>query len=461
MPRCPLHLTRQKFMPQFTPKFVCFALFIGLSSVLSLIARPTSDRPNVVLIMADDLGFECLGAYGGVSYATPHLDRMAEQGVLFTDAHAVPLCTPTRVSLMTGKYNFRNWLAFGILDPHAKTFGHWMQDAGYKTCIVGKWQLHSYNPMDYQPEWRSKGMRAEDAGFDEYALFHTGHDEDKGSRYPDPVIDVNGKLLKNNQGLYGPDFSVDYMNDFMERHKDEPFFVYYPMALVHDPIQPTPDSPEWKTDRFENNRKFFGDMVEYMDKLVGKILTKIDSLGIAENTLVLFYGDNGTVRGIPTKMADGTTIIGGKGDPNIYGSHVPLVVWWPGMAKAGHVVEDLVDSNDFIPTMFEAAGVPLPADEIFDGISFLPQVKGKVGTPREWVFMHYNPLPGDRKERFRKWRWAFDKRWKLSEETGYLFDYTVDPLETSPIMAGEGSDAAEAARIKLQAVIDSMPDQES
>jgi arylsulfatase A len=129
--------------------------------------RAATERPNVVLIMADDLGYECLGAYGSVSYQTPNLDRMAEQGVMFTDAHAIPLCTPTRVSLMTGKYTFRNWLAFGILDPNAKTFGHWMKDAGYATCIVGKWQMWSYNAPDYEPEWRSKGMKAEDAGFDE------------------------------------------------------------------------------------------------------------------------------------------------------------------------------------------------------------------------------------------------------------------------------------------------------
>lgn len=422
--------------------------------------RQPTDRPNVVMILADDLGFECLGAYGSVSYKTPNLDRMAEQGVLFQNAHAIPLCTPTRVSLMTGKYNFRNWMAFGILDPHAKTFGHWMSEAGYATCIVGKWQMWSYNPPDYEPEWRSKGTKAEDAGFDEFALWHTGHTEVKGSRYADPVINVNGTFLKDREGKYGPDFSVEYLNGFMERHRDDPFFIYYPMALVHDPLQPTPDSPEWKTNRHETDRRFFPDMVEYMDKLVGKILAKIDALGIAENTLVLFYGDNGTVRGIPSKMEDGRTIIGGKGDPTIYGTHVPLVVRWPGTAKPGYVVEDLVDSNDFVPTILEAAGRSLPKDEIFDGVSFLPQVKGQKGNPREWIFMHYNPLPGERKERFRKWRWAQDKRWKLSEETGYLFDLEIDPLETHPILAGEGSEVAEAARKKLQAVIDSMPDQE-
>ena len=422
--------------------------------------RSSLEKPNVIMIMADDLGYECLGVYGSLSYETPHLDRMAEEGVLFSDAHAIPLCTPTRVSLMTGKYNFRNWKAFGILDPNARTFGHWMRDAGYATCIVGKWQLWSYNRIGYMPEWRSRGMTAENAGFDEYALFHTEHDEQKGSRYSDPDIDVNGTYLKNKEGRYGPDFSVEYMGEFMERHKNEPFFVYYPMALTHGPLQPTPDSPEWPEQRHQEDTRFFKDMVEYMDKLIGKIRAKVDQLGLSENTLILFYSDNGTVRGIPSKMKDGTTIIGGKGDPTVYGSHVPLIVSWPGTAKAGHIVSDLVEPNDFIPTILEAAGVPLPEDEIFDGVSFLPQLKGETGNPREWIFIHYNPLPGHGKERFRKWRWAQDHRWKLSEETGYLFDLSVDPLEKFPIMVGEGSEAAETARTKLQAVIDSMPDQE-
>ena len=162
-------------------------------------------RPNVVLIMADDLGYECLGCYGGTSYKTPRLDELARTGIRFDHAYSQPLCTPTRLQLMTGQYNFRNWQAFGVLPPDETTFGHMMRAAGYKTCIAGKWQLYSYNPPDFEPEWRGKGMRAEDAGFDEYFLWHAEHTEDKGSRYADPKILDNGEYLQDTAGKYGPD----------------------------------------------------------------------------------------------------------------------------------------------------------------------------------------------------------------------------------------------------------------
>ena len=178
-------------MSKYTP----FILFL-----FTIIVQAESDRPNIILIMADDLGIEMLGCYGGASYDTPNLNRLAAEGVRFDDAHSVPLCTPTRVALMTGKYNFRNWLAFGILDPEARTFGHWFSEAGYKTCISGKWQLRSYNPPDFQPEWRNRGMRADDSGFHEYFLWHTEHTEDKASRFPDPRIQPNGKYLTDTEG---------------------------------------------------------------------------------------------------------------------------------------------------------------------------------------------------------------------------------------------------------------------
>merc|ERR1712096_220554 len=153
-------------------------------------------------------------------------------GTRFTHAYTLPLCTPTRVQIMTGKYNFRNWKSFGILDPNEKTFGHYMQYAGYKTCITGKWQLWSYNPPNFEPEWRGQGMLPENAGFDEYFLWHAGHTEDKGSRYAGPVILDNNGLRQDTEGKYGPDLYTEYLLDFAKRHQDQPFFIYYPMALT-------------------------------------------------------------------------------------------------------------------------------------------------------------------------------------------------------------------------------------
>ncbi|MCP5112723.1 MAG: sulfatase-like hydrolase/transferase, partial [bacterium] len=367
------------------------------------------ERPNIVLIMADDLGYETLGCYGGTSYKTPNLDRLAETGLRFTHAYSQPLCTPTRVQLMTGQYNFRNWKAFGVMDPKATTFGHILKAAGYRTCISGKWQLYSYNPPEFWPEWRGKGMRPEQSGFDEYHLWHAEHTEDKGSRYPDPVILANGKYRTDTKGKYGPDLYTDYINNFMERHADEPFFVYYPMALTHGPFNPTPLSEAWKTgDPFESHPRFFGDMVEYMDLVVGRIVKKLDDLGLREKTLVIFFSDNGTPWQVTSRMGD-REVKGGKGETTDAGTRVPLIVNWKGTTPEGRVLDDLIDSTDFLPTIAEAARAQIPPHLPIDGRSFLPRIHGRTGDPREWVFFHHDPLPGWSKHNRTLERWAQDR----------------------------------------------------
>jgi arylsulfatase A len=417
--------------------------------------RSDQARPNVVLIMADDLGYECLGCYGGTSYRTPNLDRLAATGVRFEHAYAQPLCTPTRVQLMTGQYNFRNWRAFGVIDPNEKTFGHMMQAAGYKTCIAGKWQLYSYNPPDFEPEWRGKGMRPEEGGFDEFSVWHAEHTEDKGSRYADPVIYENGKLREDTQGKYGPDLYTEFINGFMERHRDEPFFAYYSMALTHGPFNPTPRSKEWAAgDRLENNTKYFGDMVEYMDEVIGRIVAKLDDLGLRERTLVLFYSDNGTQRGIESRMGD-RVVVGGKGLMTDAGTRVPLIANWKGTTPEGKVLDDLVDSTDFLPTIAEATGAkPFPGVPV-DGRSFLPQLRGEPGNPREWILIHHDPRPGWAKAEYKLERCARNQRFKLYAD-GRLFDVPADPLEKRPIPPGQAGEEGERARAMLQQVLATM-----
>lgn len=435
-----------------------FLQLAGATALASCASAPepeaTTERPpNVILIMADDLGYETLGCYGGSSYETPRLDALAAEGVRFTHAYSQPLCTPTRLQLMTGQYNFRNWIAFGILDPEANTIGHMMSSAGYKTCISGKWQLQSYNPPDFEPEWRGKGMHPKDAGFDEYFLWHSLHTEDKGSRYAEPVLLDNGEL-KNFAGEYGPDKYTDYINGFIDRHHQDPFFVYYPMALTHGPFNPTPHSDTWADgDRLASDLPtYFGDMVEYMDFTIGRIIDKLDEHDLRENTLVIFYSDNGSPRGTES-MCNGEVVKGGKGETTDAGTRVPLIVNWPGTAKPGHVVEDLMDSTDLIPTIAEATGVP-KLEGADDGVSFLPQLRDATGTPREWVLVHHDPRPGWGKERWTSLEYFVrDQRWKLYED-GRLYDIANDVLEQAPITEG---DAAQAARQKLQAVLDRYP----
>jgi arylsulfatase A len=343
---------------------------------------------------------------------------------------------------MTGQYNFRNYVNFGVLDPKQKTFGHLLRDAGYATCVVGKWQL--YGSVNQSAEVRGTGSLPHQAGFDEHCLWQIN---DRGSRYKNPVMVQNGKTLDNLKGKYGPDVSCDYALDFIEQHKTGPFLLYFPMALVHSPFVPTPDSEGWDKPEHKNNTKYFADMVAYMDKIVGRIVSKLDELGLRGNTLVLFTGDNGTNKSIKSKTKNGI-IQGDKGQTTDAGTRVPLIANQPGVVPSGKVCSDLVDFSDFVPTFAEAAGTEIPENMKVDGRSFLPQLSGKKGNPREWIFCHYDPRWGNRRKR----RFVRDKRWKLYAD-GELYDVPADTLEQNP---NPSDPEAVAARKRLQAVLDSI-----
>ena len=404
--------------------------------------RNSPNKPNIVLIMADDLGYECLGCYGSKSYKTPVLDELAENGMRFEHCYSQPLCTPSRVKIMTGQYNFRNYTNFGVLDPKQKTFGHLLQKSGYATCVVGKWQL--YGSVNQKADVRGAGSLPGQSGFGEHCLWQI---KERGSRYKDPVIIQNGETREDLTGKYGPDVFCDFILDFMECHKSEPFFVYFPMVLVHSPFVPTPDSEEWRQPRHKNDTKYFADMVAYMDKIVGLIVNRLDELGLREKTLVLFTGDNGTHKSIKSKMPD-RIIKGGKGDTIDAGTRVPLIANQPGVVPAAGC-GDLVDFSDFVPTFAEMAGAEIPGEMIIDGRSFLPQLRGKKGNPREWIFCHYEPKWLGRKKAV---RFVRDKRWKLYAN-GSLYDVPADTLEHNPNPAGP---EAAAARKRLKAVLDSI-----
>lgn len=431
--------------------------FVATAVVCSVYAWG-ADKPNIVLILADDLGYETVGCYGGNSYGTPRLDEMARQGMRFEHAYAMPLCTNTRIQLMTGKYNNRNWEAFGILAPNELTFGHLMKQAGYKTCIAGKWQLTSYDPPDYPGAnlRRSTGMHPKDSGFDEYSLWHVGQTEEKGSRYADPTIEVNGRQLENTQGKYGPDIWTDFINDFMQRNQDEPFFVYYSMALPHNPMVPTPDSPEWQDParRHSDETPFAADMIRYTDKMVGKIVDKLDELNLRENTLILFFSDNGTNWRVSSQLGD-RTVRGGKGKPVELGIRVPAIASWKGVIAEGVETDALLDSVDFLPTMLDAAGAASLVPSSIDGVSAIPVMKGMSAGKREWVYIHQDPRPGWDKDRFGLDRLALDKEFKLYED-GRLVDLIADPFEERSLLVADDNKDQRAARTRLQTVLDSM-----
>lgn len=432
------------------------ALQIG--NVSSLFASET-DRPNILLIMADDIGIEGLGCYGGTSYRTPNLDRIAAEGLRFTTAYAQPLCTPTRVQIMTGRYNHRNWKYFGILDPSTKTFGHRLQEAGYRTGIFGKWQLQSYDPPDLPNAAgrRGTGMHPKNAGFDEYALFHALHTEDKGSRYANPTmlegIAGSDGELKTYNGKYGEDVWVDKVVDFFDRNREEPTFVYYPMALPHRPFEPTPDSENWDPAIIpDEDVHFIKDMVEYMDTTVGRLMAKLSEKKLRDNTLVLFYADNGFHNAVRSDLIDRRTIPGGKAKTVQTAIHVPLIAHWPGHISPG-TCDDIVDASDFVPTLLALVDRPAPPKAETDGISFAPQLFGKEGPKRQAAFFWYDPRPGWDKERFRRSVFAVDHNHKLFRN-GRLYRLTDNPLEEVAVDPLKMTTDDIAAKKRLQAVID-------
>ncbi|HIE96953.1 MAG TPA: arylsulfatase, partial [Fuerstia sp.] len=407
---------------------------LALLVFCSVATAPAADKPDILLIMADDIGIEGLGCYGGTSYRTPNLDRMATEGLRFSTAYSQPLCTPTRVQIMTGLYNNRNWKYFGILDPSATTFGHQMKAAGYATGIFGKWQLQSYDPPDLPnaADRRGTGMHPKDAGFDQYALFHSLHTEDKGSRFANPTM-LEGAAgsdgeLRTYDGRYGEDVWVEQIVDFFDEHRQEPTFVYYPMALPHRPFEPTPDTPAWNPKEVpDEDVKYITDMVEYMDTAVGNLLAGLQAKGLRENTLVLFYADNGFHRKVFSKLNDGRTIQGGKGEPLQTGIHVPLIAHWPGHIQP-EVCDDLVDASDFLPTLLDIGGSTLSVNDVTDGVSFAPQLFGKAGRPRDTAFFWYDPRPGWDKERFHRSVFAVNRHYKRFRD-GRLFRLTDSPLK--------------------------------
>ncbi|MDP6445001.1 MAG: sulfatase-like hydrolase/transferase, partial [Pirellulaceae bacterium] len=353
----------------------------------------------------------------------------------------------------------------GCLNPRARTIGHWMRDAGYHTCIAGKWQLYSYDPPDYPGAElrRGKGMHPKDAGFDEYSLWHTGHTERKGPRYADPVILENGKFRSNTRGRYGEDVWVEFIEKFMRRHasSDRPFFVYYPMTLPHWPFVPTPRSKDWGVEEKMHpplgtsggDAKYFPDMVSYMDEVVGRVVDAVDDLGLREQTLIIYLSDNGTDRKVLSQTVYGN-VLGGKGLTTDAGTHVPLIARWPGRLKQG-ICNDLVDSTDLLPTLLAAAGKSLPNDVATDGISFFSQLVGESGPKRQWTFCHYDPRPGWDKDRYGTVRYARTKRYKLYGN-GRLYDIANDRLETRPIPPVDDTARSKRARGLLKEVLTSM-----
>lgn len=401
-------------------------MYLVMTSIVNVAAAApaTKEHPNIILILSDDVGLGNIHCYGG-PFNTPNIDKLASDGTQFTYCYSTPLCGPSRCQLLTGRYPFRTGLnsnqSKNAVSPKSEVMiPTVMKKAGYATCSVGKWGQICLGPG----EW----------GFDEYLVY-------PGSgrywRSETTTYTVNGQQKDLPEGEYLPETMHKFAIDFIEKHKDQPFFLYYSMSHMHGPIVRTPES-----NKGEDKDQVYTDNVEYMDKLVGKLVAELDRQKLRENTLVIFTGDNGTARfGEALAKVDGKAISGMKATMLEGGSRVPLVVNWPGTTPAGKVNNDLTDFSDFLATFADLGGAKLPDGVKIDGHSFAPQIRGQAGTPREWVYVELNGKS-----------YVRDARFKLNH-LGELFDLSGAPFKEK-LVAEDSEDAdAKAARKSLASVL--------
>ena len=377
-------------------------------------------RPlNVVFILIDDLGWADLGCYGSTFHETPNLDRLAREGMRFTDAYAAcPVCTPTRASIMTGKYPARlditNWYYGRIrkklvgapyvenLPLEEVTLAEAFKAAGYTTCFVGKWHLGR------------EGYWPENQGFDiNIGGWSAGS---PAGGYFSPYR--NPRLPSGPKGEYLTDRLNAEALKFLDSHSDKPFLLYLSHYTVHTPIQgkqdyvakyrakaaklPKTDAPAFVAEgdtvaKQRHDHAVYAAMMQSMDESVGNVLKKLDELGIADRTAVCFMSDNGglsTHQGSPTSNVP---LRAGKGWVYEGGIREPMMITWPGVTKPGAVCRHPVTSTDFYPTLLEMAGLPLRPAQHADGVSLVPLLKGAKALPRKaifWHYPHYSPQGG-------------------------------------------------------------------
>ena len=385
-------------------------------------ADAATKKPNILFILTDDEGLSDVGCYGSDRFKgkTPNIDALAAAGLQFTHCFAPPLCCPSRTTLNTGRYLFRNGALTNTSPniPSAKdepSLARTLKQAGYVTGMAGKWRQMKDTPGDW--------------GFDEWLT------DPSGTGWFWEKSDIkNGQTIETPEPVYCPDVCMDFTLDFLRRHREQPFYFYFPTHLVHGQIHRTPDSKP-------NTKKFYNDDIAYADKQVGQLVAELDKLGLRENTLIVFSGDNGSVHAdkINGRMIDGHkhTLLEG-------GSRVPLIANWKGTTPAGKVVDDLVDFSDFFATFAELAGAKMPEGVTFDSHSFAPQLRGEKGTPREWVFVQLGA----------EW-YAREQGFKLMHN-GELFDMSDAPFAQKVVPVESTSADAKAARARLQAVLDKL-----
>ena len=426
--------------PELLKKILLFLLIFTLSECTSNKDYP---KPNIVFIMIDDLGYGDIGCYGSKINSTPNIDRLAAGGILLTDFHTNgPMCSPTRASLLTGMYQHRFGKKFERaisgktdfddgLPQEAVTIAEVLKDAGYNTGMYGKWHLGYHEP--FLPT---------NQGFDEFIGLGAG-DGDHHSH-----IDRWGRKdwwyndkLKMEKG-YSTELITEHSIEFIKRHKDKPFFLYVSHLAVHFPWQGPSDPPhrvegkDYTNDKWgiipnkNNVSPHVKAMVESVDSGVGMIMKTLSSLGLEENTLVIFTSDNGGY----THYADSHFNISSNGPlrgqkTEIYegGHRVPFIAYWPGKILAGSKSEAVIMTMDMFPTFMELAEIEVPVNLKLNGISVLPQLFNNEILPLRSVCWKI----GDEKA-IRNGKW---KLCMVGSDNQELFDLSIDIGETKNLSA--------------------------
>jgi len=325
---------------------------------------------------------------------------------------------------MTGRYGFRtggltNQSAGQPSFKNEPSLARTLKQTGYATGMAGKWRQMGDTPGDW--------------GFDEWLT-----DPTAAGWYWKTNYTKNGQLVETNQLVYCPDVCFDFAVDFFKRHREQPFYFYYPTHLIHGPILRTPDSKSDTNNLYEDN-------VAYLDKQIGQLVAELKKLGLLEKTLIVFSGDNGTARfGVDQSYLNGRKINGQKGSMLEGGSRVPLIANWKGTIPAGKVLNDLVDFSDFFATFVEVADANMPKGVTFDSHSFAPQLRGKKGNPREWIFVQLGA----------QW-YIRDNDFKLTQN-GELLDMRDAPFIEKSISVDLNSKITTEARDRLQTVLDKL-----
>ncbi len=388
---------------------------------------------NIILILADDYGYEIPTYTGGQSYQTPNIDALAASGMQFTQCRAMPLCSPSRFEILTGKYNFRNYLedSWGSLDPNEETIATMLRRRGYNTCTAGKWQLNGGDAS------------IKSLGFDDYSvtlpyLSDDSLEELKPLFYKNPNVYQDGGFLDESltKNKYGEDINRSYLFSFITSHKNDKFFAYWTPNLVHKPFCPTPDNPEFanwqpKVSGSSSDSIFFPSMVAYLDKEIGMLKDTLTKLKLIDNTLILFVGDNGTTKDI-TSIFKGQPFTGDKDNSTEAGIHVPLIASLPSVIMPASIDNSLIDFSDFFVTIADIAGVKnLSIYDTLDGVSFASNLIGKKRQTRQWSYFYYMDNRR-KKEEIDITRWVQDSMYKTYKtETGTyeFYNFITDPKE--------------------------------